>query len=292
MIHNSIYCSTGTTVGRRNGFNTHLVTELFPPMMEQGIIDGAEWMMLPVYYPMMRALANEWLGAGLTFPVLHCEKEVGTLLSSAGKALADGDTVSSHELYGQALDDFKKNCEMGAMAGSNRMVLHLWGGLDSDSHIHFNISVLSQLLDIIRPYGIRLLIENVPCTTHDPLSNWKMLSEFGDQLGFIFDTRFGFFHRQSEDIWQTKDIYTRIEHIHIGDIRGAERDFTALRPIYHPGEGMVDFPSVFHRMHNAGYKGSFTLESPVVIDNGADGDKLKASLCSLREMIGRTFDNA
>lgn len=286
MKNRGIFCSTGTTVGRRNGYNYHLVTELFPPLAEQGIIDGAEWMMLPVYYTQMRAIADEWLGAGLTFPVIHCEKEVGSLLSGAGNAASAGDLHRAGELCRRALDDFKKNCEMGAMAKSHRMVLHLWGGTDSDSHLTYNISVLEQMLDIIRPYGIRLLIENVPCTTNDPLENWKLLSPYFGECGLIFDTRFGFFHRQIDDIWNTESIRTHIEHIHIGDIRGEERDFSSLRPIYHPGEGMVDFPAVVRHLHTAGYNGTVTLESPVVTDGGADGEKLKDSLLRVRDLFG------
>lgn len=286
MNRNRIYGSTGTTVGRRNGYNIHLVTELFPPMMEAGIMDGAEFMMLPVYYDRMQAVAEEWLRAGIVFPVIHCEKEVGTLLSNAGKAVAAGEKSASENLCRQALEDFRRNCEMGTMVGSKRMVFHLWGGLDSDSHLAYNISILPELLEVARSYGMRLLIENVPCTTKDPLANWRELLPHLGQCGLVFDTRFGFFHRQITEIWDTESIRPHIEHIHIGDIRGDERDFSVLRPIYHPGEGMVDFPAVAQRVRAAGYCGSVTLESPVVTDGGADGEKLKASLIYVRRLFG------
>lgn len=272
-------------MSRRNGYNIHLVTELFPPLLEQGIIDGAEWMMLPVYYTQMRAIADEWLGAGLKFPVIHCEKEVGTLLSNAGRTAAEGDKDTSDTLLRRSLDDFKMNCEMGAMAGSKRMVLHLWGGTDSDSHVEYNMSVLPRLCEIIRTYGMRLLIENVPCTTHDPLSNWQAMRPHLNACGLIFDTRFGFFHRQIEEIWQAEDVHPHIEHIHIGDIRGEKRDFTSLRPIYHPGEGMVDFSKVARILRQKKYTGSITLESPVATDGGADGCKLAASLRTVCELF-------
>lgn len=285
MRRNNLYCSTGTTVSRRNGYNYHLVTRLFPQLQAQGIMDGAEFMMIPAYYPQMKEVADEWIGEGLTFPVIHCEKEVGTLLSNAGSAVANGENEAAACLLRQALDDFKKNCEMGAMVGSQRMVFHLWGGLDSDSHVEYNISVLPRLEEIIRPYGIRLLIENVPCTTKDPLTNWRSLSAHFDKCGLIFDTRFGFFHRQIEKIWQAEDIYPRIEHLHIGDIRGEEKDFTTLRPIYHPGEGMVNFGFVASRLREVGYSGSITLESPVATEGGADGEKLRASLLYTRKLF-------
>lgn len=286
MKRNAVYCSTGTIVGRRNGYNIHLVTEYLPPIMEKRIIDGAEFMMLPVYYSRMRAVADEWLGAGLSFPVIHCEKEVGTLISNAGRAAAEGDEYTADGLCAKAFDDFERNCEMGAMVSSKRMVLHLWGGLNSDSHFAYNRSVLSQLLEIIRPYGIRLLIENVPCTTRDPLTNWQELQPHFHECGLIFDTRFGFFHRQIEEIWNTDFIRSHIEHIHIGDIRGEKKDFSSLRPIYHPGEGMVDFPAIAKRLNDVNYSGSITLESPVVTDGGADSRKLESILQYVRGLFG------
>ena len=285
MMEHSVFCSTGTTVGRANGYNIHLVTESFPELMERGLISGAELMMLPVYYDRMKEVAEEWLRAGLRFPVIHCEKEIGTKLSDAGKAFAAGDEDSGRSLYRYAIDDFRRNCEMAAMAGCGKMVFHLWGGLTSDSYASYNISVLPELLDIIRPYRVRLLIENVPCTTKNPLSQWQALAGHLGACGLIFDTRFGFFHRQTRDIWNDEAIVPHIEHIHISDIRGEARDFSALRPIYHPGEGMVDFRGVADCLKMAGYRGTFTLESPVIRPEGADIPQLVQSLQFLHGMI-------
>lgn len=291
MSQFDLFCSTGTTVGRKNGYNVHLVTEIFPSLMEEGWIQGAELMMLISYYDRMKAVADEWLRAGLIFPVIHGEKEIGTNLSDAGKAFAAGDIDTERKLRTQAIEDFRRNCEMGAMVSSRRMVLHLWGGLTSDAYISYNLSVMEELLQIIRPYGIRLLIENVPCTTEDPLRHWRRLNACGDEYGLIFDTRFGFFHRQSDAIWADKEIVSRIEHIHISDIQGAERDFSALRPIYHPGEGMVDFRGFIRHLRENAYRGTFTLESPVILPNGADGAKLRESLIATRKMLdGITHD--
>lgn len=284
-MEHGVFCSTGTTVGRANGYNIHLVTEAFPHFMERGLISGAELMMIPVFYDRMKEVAQEWLRAGLRFPVIHCEKEIGTKLSDAGKAFAAGDEDSGRSLYRYAIDDFRRNCEMAAMAGCERMVFHLWGGLTSDSYASYNISILPELLDILRPYRVRLLIENVPCTTKDPLSQWKALAGHLGSCGLIFDTRFGFFHRQTREIWNEETVVPHIEHIHISDIRGEERDFSALRPIYHPGEGMVDFLDVADCLMQADYRGTFTLESPVIRPDGADIPKLAESLQFLHRMI-------
>jgi sugar phosphate isomerase/epimerase len=291
MSQFDLFCSTGTMVGRKNGYNVHFVTELFPSLMEEGCICGAELMMIISYYDRMDVVADEWLRAGIVFPVIHAEKEIGTNLSDAGKAFSAGDTDTAKKLHAQAIEDFRRNCEMGAMVNSRRMVLHLWGGLTSDAYIGYNLSVMEELLQIIRPYGIRLLIENVPCTTENPLLHWRRLNACGDEHGLIFDTRFGFFHRQSDAIWGEKEIVSRIEHIHISDIRGEERDFSALRPIYHPGEGMVDFRSFVRHLRENSYRGTFTLESPVIQPDGADGAKLRDSLILTRKILdGITCD--
>ena len=281
----SLLCSTGTIVGRANGFDIHLVTRILPPFIEQGLIDGAELMMLPVYYDRLAAVSGEWLAAGIALPVIHADKNIGTLLSDAAVADAEGDRTGADACRRQALENFRLNCEMGALASSGAMVLHLWGGMNSDRHVAYNVSVLPELCGIIRPYGIRLLIENVPSNTHDPLTNWRRLLPYLGECELIFDTRFGQLHRQIEETWADEDIAPHIRHIHVSDIRGAHRDFSTLRPILHPGEGMIDFPALRRILDAHGYSGTLTLESPVIQDGGADGEKLKRTLSYLNTLL-------
>ena len=285
MNKRTMLASTGTIVGRINGFNVHLVTEILPPLMADRLIDGAELMMLNSYYDRMEAVAAEWRDAGIAFPVIHCEKDVGTFLSDAAALDAAGDRDEAAAARSHALELFRKNCEMGAMAGSSRMVLHLWGGRNSDSHIDGNIADLPALLAILRPYGIRLLIENVPSSLTDPLSNWRRLTDFFPAAGLVFDTRFGHVHRQIAETWADSTVRPHIEHIHISDHIGALKDFSTLRPILHPGEGMIDFDAFAGILDGAGYGGSVTLESPVIRENGADGEKLRRTLTHLRTLL-------
>ena len=285
MSVSSLFCSTGTIVGRINGFNIHLVTEILPPLVEKEIIHGAELMMLPVYYDRLAEVSGEWLRAGIPLPIIHADKDIGTLFSDAGVAFAEGDRDTSEALCDKATEKFRRNCEMGALASSRSMVLHLWGGMNSDRQIEYNAALLEGLCGIIRPYNIRLLIENVPSNTYDPLSNWKKLLPLPDNCALIFDTRFGQLHRQIDEIWADNNIAPHIDHIHISDILGAPRDFSTLRPILHPGEGMIDFDN-FRRILDAHkYSGTVTLESPVIRENGADGEKLVHTLRALRTLL-------
>jgi len=286
MNQRTLFCSTGTLVGRSNGYDIHLVTRIFPELADKGLISGGELMMLPVYYERLREISGEWLGAGIRFPVIHCEKNVGTLLSDAAVAAAQGETAASAQLYAQAEKDFLLNCEMGAMAGSSSMVLHLWGGMNSDRNIAWNAEILSVLSEKIRPYGIRLLIENIPSNTHDPHANWKRLLPLPDNCALIFDTRFGQLHRQIAGIWDDAEITPHIRHIHISDILGAERDFSTLRPILHPGEGMIDFEAFARILDRHSYSDTITLESPVIREGGADPEKLARTLAYLKKLFG------
>lgn len=285
MRKRSLLCSTGALVGRANGFDIAQPARLLPPLMAEGLIDGGELMMLPVYYDRLPAVAKLWLAAGIVFPVIHCEKEVGTLLSDAGAAQAAGDTDAAQALRGRALSDFRRNCEMGALVSARAMVLHLWGGRNSDTHIDANIATLPALLDILRPYGIRLLIENVPSVRYDPLSNWRRLLPYTDECSFIFDTRFGQLHRQIAETWADAEIRPHIRHVHISDIRGEARDFSTLRPILHPGEGMIDFPAFAVILDRVAYSGTITLESPVIREGGADAEKLRRTLLYLHTLF-------
>jgi len=285
MKNRTMLCSTGALIGRSNGYDIHLVTEIFPRLLERSLISGGELMMLPVYYDRLAAVSSEWLSAGISFPVIHCEKNVGTLLSDAAAAAAEGDRSAEKSLRAQAEEDFLRNCEMGAMTSSRVMVLHLWGGMKSDAHVEYNVEALPALCERIRPYGIRLLIENVPSNTHDPLTNWRRLIPQLEWCDLIFDTRFGQLHRQIAETWADADIAPHIRHIHISDILGAHRDFSTLRPILHPGEGMIDFDAFARILDDHHYTGTITLESPVIREGGADGEKLAGTLERLNPLL-------
>ena len=246
-------------------------------------MDGVELMMLPAYLDKLPRMADEFTAAGLRFPVIHADKDVGTLLSS-------GAVRGDANLCRQALELWKTNCAMGERIGSAQIVLHLWGGTDSDGVFPVNLSYLPALRQAAEQHGLELLIENVPCTTADPAANLSVIhAAFPDQR-FVFDTRFAAFHNQSESLFSLPWLLGGcLAHIHISDLHdGAPRDFSRLRPILHPGEGKINFPALFSRLHAAGYRGSVTLESPVMGPEGIDTPKLAASLNYLYPLLNPT----
>lgn len=277
--------STGTMVGRINGFDYRTALDELSRLYSDGLCDGLELMMLNFYYDKKDAVISAVKESEVPPLVIHCEKDVGMFLSDAGMFLADGKTDDALEARKKAFVFFEKNCEFAEELGVRRMVLHLWGGLNSDRHIEYNISALEELSDIAHGHGVRLLIENIPSQQYDPRTNWhSLLPHLGDN-GLIFDTRFGCLHAQSKEILTDKALTDRIEHIHISDFGGRYREFSALRPILHPGEGHVDFDEIASLLDSFGYDCTVTLESPVILENGIDHEKQRRTLEYLHELF-------
>ena len=282
-----ILTSTGTMVSRMNGFDYKRALREAAGLCADGLSSGIELMMLPIYYERYPDVVSNIRSNGLSAPVIHCEKEIGTMLSDAGYAASVGNGEEEKALREKITELFRMNCRIGEMAKSDRMVLHLWGGVNSDRHPDYNISVLGELTATAKEHGLRLLIENIPSVANDPLSNWNRILDsdaLGDS-GFIFDTRFGKLHEQGEEILQTERIIPHIEHIHISDFAGTYRDFKALRPILHPGEGSVDFPRIAELLDAIEYSNTITLESPVAMENDMDIPKLRRTLAYLNELF-------
>ena len=270
---NKILCSTGTIVGRACGYKYSLIKEHIPSLLKNGLIDGMEFMMIPFYYDKLDKISNLLISCDVPTPIIHCEKDIGVMLS-------DGDDFITNDAFKLLI----KNCEIGKEIGAEKMVFHLWGGSKSDSNIEYNISKLPKINEIVSSYGLKLLIENIPCTNNSGLQNWRRLYKFLPQIGFIFDTRFGAFHDEIDEILD-EPIWNDISHIHISDYSSFPRDFSKIRPILHPGEGVIDFDKIFNGLKKNNYTGSITLESPVMIPDGADIEKLKASLIYIKNKI-------
>ena len=270
---NKLFCSTGALVGRVCNYDYSLIKKHLPALFEQGYIDGMEFMMIPYYYDRVNDIIKTVNDTKIPTPVMHCEKDIGILFSECERSSAN-----------KALNLFKINCEVGKSIGAEKMVFHLWGGTKSDSHIEYNISLLPRVLDIISDYNMRLLIENIPSTTYSGLQNWGKLLDFSSDIDFIFDTRFGAFHEEIDEILSS-ELWEKVKHIHISDYSSFPRDFSKIRPILHPCEGVINFPKLFNELKQKNYDGSFTLESPVMLPNGCDVEKLKKSLRYIKAHI-------
>ncbi|MBR1764787.1 MAG: hypothetical protein IJ746_05275 [Ruminococcus sp.] len=114
---NRILCSTGALIGRPNGRDYTLLNECAKRLE----CDGFEFMMYDDWYDRIDETATFLRDFPKPFPVFHVEKNVGDLISRN----ESGDTE-------KALGLFEMNCVLAQKIGSEKLVLHLWSGLDSD----------------------------------------------------------------------------------------------------------------------------------------------------------------
>lgn len=271
-MNNPVYASTGTVIGRSNGFNYRLIPVYCPQMHA----DAYELMMLTAWFDDLDTVAQYLKKSGLKFPVTHAEKNVG-------EYLGNGDDE-------EALRRFKLCVKTAQTVGSEKMVLHLWSGLVSDRNFDHNLTFCEKFRQIAADAGVLLCIENIPCSVLDPLSHWKQIHESCPEQKFIFDTRMGAFHNQlytEAREWFREPLIGSVAHMHVSDFVGPSGDFSKLRPIPQPGEGIIDFEQFFGYALPS-YHGSITLESPVLHEDGTvDIEKLNKTLDYINKAVGK-----
>ncbi|NLZ37527.1 MAG: hypothetical protein GX897_08680 [Clostridiales bacterium] len=267
-MKNMFYCSTGCLISRKNNRNWRLLKEWHKDIA----VDAFEFMMLDSFYGHEEEISDELLFDGMQFSVFHLNKEIGTFIS-------DGFSE-------KAINLLSKDLTFASSLKSKRAVLHLWGGITSDSRFERNLEACPAILNSALSAGIEILIENVPCTTSDPLTRWEQIKENFPDFKYLFDTRFGGHHCHLDQFhaseWINKGL---VSHLHISDFSGPPMNFAAMRPILHPGEGIIDFKSFFSSIKNI-YCGTVTLESPVVREDGsADLKKLNNTLDFIKSSL-------
>lgn len=274
-MKNEVYCSTGTVIGRRTGYDHTLIKTLLPSVCRNAGADGIEHVFISPYYENLSDVRRSVEASGLRCAVLHADKNIGALLSN-GK---DDDTCEAFRLW-------EINCTEAKNLGADRVVFHLWGMPVSDRNFAANLSAMPRIAETAEKHGLELMIENIPSLASDPVSRWHELESFA--CNFTYDVRFGQLHGQNETISRSDYIRNgRISHIHVSDFGGETLDFSMIRPILHPGEGKVDFPALFRALGENRYRGTFTLESPVMYDEGLDAEKLERTLTRLCREVER-----
>ncbi len=243
-----ILCSTGALIGRPNNRDYTLLKDIAPKLD----CDGFELMVYPDWYPISDKLIGFTHDTGLNIPVIHCEKRIGELLSSG-----------TFEDLNTAKQDFRLNCEIAKGVGAKKLVLHLWNGILSDSHIENNIDGYRCMREISDGYGLELLVENVVCNVSDPMSRLHELYEAYPDVGFVFDTKMAAFHCQEELLYEDENswLQDRIKHYHVNDYGGGYKDWNNLKvlPI---GDGRVDFDKFFAYIKTKNHQDfTFTVES-------------------------------
>ena len=269
MIHR-LLCSTGALVGRPNGRDWRLLTVCG----ERLCCDGLEFMMYDSWYGQAEQIISFLRALPLPIPAMHCEKGIGEMISLGQEK--------------EALEKFGINCRMAQAIGAEKMVLHLWNGVTSDSHMDRCLGAYPALRAMADECGVLLTVENVVCSAQDPITHWRALMEADAGVRFTFDTKMAAFHGQMDGMYtpENRDLWLHIAHLHINDYAGGYRDWNNLRTL-HPGDGTVDFERLFAFLREIGYDGDCTVEATSFDREGIiHWDKLNAALNRLRGFIG------
>ena len=269
-----IFCSTGALLTRQNNRDWRLLQKAAPKIP----CSGFEFLMYDSWYPVWEQVADEVSRMGLRIPVFHVEKGIGERISRG----EEGDSERAGEL-------FEINCKMARGLGAEKLVLHLWGGMASDSHIEDNLRQYFRLKETAERYGLLLTVENVVCNRENPLAHWKELAQADPEAVFTLDVRFASFHGQLDLVFSDACRWLwegPVQHVHISDYRGGLTEWSQLKYCLHPGEGHIDYEKLAADLNRVGYDNTFTLESTSVLPGGViDFEKLGESLEKVRKLF-------
>ena len=268
-----ILCSTGALIGRPNGRDYRLLKQ-FCPQLD---CDGFEFILYTTWYDQIDALTAFLKDLRLDIPVMHCEK-----------TLAEHITRGGEEELKEAFRKFEINCRLANDIGAEKMVLHLWNGIISDTRFENNLRAYTALRDTAEKHGLTLLVENVICR-QDPMTHWMALREAYPDIHFVFDTKMADFHRQLELLYTEEYDWlhreNHIRHYHVNDYGGEYMDWSNLK-VLPVGQGHIDFTEFFSHIRKTEYKGDFTLEATGFDKTGTvNFSMLNEQFAKVRELI-------
>ena len=262
MNKNLILFSTGVFIDSSNNRDHTLITKMIPDLVSPGFeilvsryfADNKDEYE-KVAQDVMQAKEN-----GAFFPVMHVIEEIGSLISRNG--------IGEIE---KALHVFEHNCEYAVKFGTKLLVLHLWGGSESDKNIDVNIKTFPKLKEISDRYNLILTIENVVCNTYKPLDHMKkMWNLYGNDVKFTIDVRHAEFHKSLVETCQSAFLWENnlVQHLHISDYGGEYMDWPKFLGNNTPITfGDVDFDYFFSFLKSINYSGSITIENKRISDN-------------------------
>lgn len=262
MNKNLILFSTGVFIASSNNRDHTLITKLIPNLVSKGFE-----ILVSNYYAEHQdeyeKVAQDVMQAkekGAFFPVMHVIQEIGSLISRNGIGEID-----------RAVKIFEHNCKYATKFGTKLLVLHLWGGIESDKNIDVNIKTFSKLKEIADRHNLILTVENVVCNTHKPLDHMKKMWDlYGKDVKFTIDVRHAEFHKSLIETCQSAFLWENdlVRHLHISDYGGGCMDWTKFLGNNTPITfGDVDFDYFFSFLKSINYSGSITIENNRISDN-------------------------
>ncbi len=211
------------------------------------------------WYDKVKDIATDLQSSGLSFPVLHADKNIGVLLGKADK----------HERQ-QGLQKLVTNCQLGSSIGTRLLVLHLWGWPELDDNLTINLASLQDCLDIAAQYNMQLTLETIPCRKATPLQNMLVAIGQDSRSLITLDTEFLANHQQLDEVFTIEQLWLeqRVRHVHIKDYSGRLFTEAGVRNYLHPGDGHIDFPLFIKRLKEKNFNGTISLEAPASGDSG------------------------
>ena len=266
-----LLCSTGA-FSRYPRHTSYRATLSYGPQLD--VADGFELMFYPEWAGQLDEIAAQLKQSGLRFPALHAEKSVGTALGN-----------SREEEREQGLRMLEANFRLGSALGTQLLVLHLWGWPELDDQLDINLQCLGRCLDLAESYEIELAVETIPGRRSDPLSNVRRAIERDARAKVALDTEFLARYDQLDEalaaewLWQER----LVRHIHIKDFEATLFSRENDRRYLHPGEGNIDFPTVFAALKAHNFHGNISLEASAINADGiVDIPRIQQSLALLR----------
>lgn len=239
-----VITSTGGLIGRVNGRDYTLLRDALPRIEA----DGVEFMLYESWYGEIGRLTDCLTSIPVKYTGLHAEKSLGVRLTEGN--------------FDEAERIFDINCQLAKNIGAEHIVIHLWDGVSSDSHMENNISGFASLQRMADSYGIPLSVENVVCNRQDPFTHLKELLRVYPDIQFTYDTKMTHFHRLEEKFYgkEGQDVWNHVTHLHVNDHRGAKGDFSSLRTLQ-LGDGEVDLERFFDHLRSVRFDGDLVCEA-------------------------------
>ena len=261
---NRILCSTGALIGPPNGRDFTLLSRC----VDKLDCDGYEFLMYGAWYDQTDSIRRFFKDFPAPIPVFHVDKRIGDMISR-----------NEGEDSENALKLFALNCALANDIGAEKLVVHLWGGLDSDKDTAHTYEYYKYLRQISDAHGLLLTIENIVCNNLDPMRHMLNLAERYPDIQFTFDTKMAAFHSQLDLLYMEENakLLPHIQHMHMNDYNGGYKDWKNLRTL-HIGEGIIDFDRLFAFVRKLAYCGDFTVEA-------TSFDRLNRCFRKIRESI-------
>lgn len=262
MNKNLILFSTGVFVNDSNNDDHTLIAKIMPDLISPcfEILVSDYYAERQNEYEEAAETVLEAKEKGAIFPVMHMNQKIGSLISRNERGDIDN-----------ALRIFEFNCKYAVKFDVTLLVLHLWGGLQSDRNIEININAFPKLKEISDKYNLTFTIENVVCNNYKPLDHLKRMWDlYHNDVKFTIDVRHAEFHKtlietcESAFLWENN----LVRHLHISDYGGGYKDWPKFKANNTPiTYGDVDFDYFFAFIKSIGYSGSITIENARISDS-------------------------